>query len=163
MSSLQYAVQLKEEGNLLFKQKNYDAAIRKFSEAIALDPRNATFYGNRAACFYFVGRYAGSVNRQCELNLTKRKLLRFHDVITDSQTALQLNPRYAKAWLRKADAHDVRFTNSNCCYLRFTHVVHRHLCNTLTASNATLKPSHCRAPPNTPNSNNVSKPSLQKS
>ncbi|KAJ3503493.1 hypothetical protein NMY22_g18233 [Coprinellus aureogranulatus] len=84
MSSSQHAFQLKEAGNKFFKEKSYDAAIKKFSEAIALEPRNPTFYGNRAACFYFTGRY--------------------QQVITDCQMALQLDPRYAKAWLRKADA-----------------------------------------------------------
>lgn len=32
---------------------------------------------------------------------------RYQEAITDCQIALQLDPRYAKAWLRKGDAHDV--------------------------------------------------------
>lgn len=86
MTGSQHALQKKEMGNALFKQKNYDAAIRHFSEAIALDSRDPTFYSNRAASFYFIGRY--------------------QEAITDCQIALQLDPRYAKAWLRKGDAHD---------------------------------------------------------
>ena len=56
MSSSHQATQLKEAGNQFFKEMNYDAAIKKFSEAIALEPRNPTFYGNRAACFYFTAK-----------------------------------------------------------------------------------------------------------
>lgn len=47
----QYA---KEEGNLLFKQKQYAAAAQKFTEAIRLDNQNSVFYGNRAACYFFL-------------------------------------------------------------------------------------------------------------
>jgi hypothetical protein len=35
------AIQLKEEGNAFFKEKNFDAAIAKYTEAILLDPQNA--------------------------------------------------------------------------------------------------------------------------
>jgi stress-induced-phosphoprotein 1 len=112
MSSSQHAVQLKEAGNQFFKEKNYDAAIKKFSEAIALEPRNPTFYGNRAACFYFTAKWVIKSVRAAH-ELTQR--YRFPQVITDCQMALQLDPRYAKAWLRKADAHDVSLSSVQTC------------------------------------------------
>ncbi|TFK21375.1 hypothetical protein FA15DRAFT_82472 [Coprinopsis marcescibilis] len=80
------SLQLKEEGNILFKAQQYEASIQKFTEAILLDNRNPAFYGNRAASYYFLRRY--------------------QEVLNDCQIALNLDPRYLKAWLRKGDAHD---------------------------------------------------------
>ena len=37
----------KNEGNNFFKEKKYKEAILKYSEAIALDPSDVTFYSNR--------------------------------------------------------------------------------------------------------------------
>ncbi|EAU86965.1 hypothetical protein CC1G_13400 [Coprinopsis cinerea okayama7 len=86
MAAQRQAVQLKEEGNALFKAKQYEASIAKFTDAIQLDNRNPVFYGNRAASFFF--------------------LRRFHEVLSDCRAALNLDSRYTKAWLRKGDAHD---------------------------------------------------------
>lgn len=37
----------KNEGNNFFKEKKYKEAIQRYSEAIALDPSDVTFYSNR--------------------------------------------------------------------------------------------------------------------
>lgn len=44
------AAKLKDEGNILFTQKLYAGAYAKYSEAIAKDSTNATYFANRAAC-----------------------------------------------------------------------------------------------------------------
>jgi hypothetical protein len=44
------AVQLKDEGNELFRRQDYVGALAKYTEAIALDDKNAVLYANRAAC-----------------------------------------------------------------------------------------------------------------
>lgn len=44
------ASKLKDEGNALFIQKRYAEAYAKYSEAIAKDGTNATYFANRAAC-----------------------------------------------------------------------------------------------------------------
>ncbi|KAF3928995.1 hypothetical protein ABW19_dt0206958 [Dactylella cylindrospora] len=41
----------KERGNTYFGQKNYNAAIVEYTNAIAGNPRNPTYYNNRAAAF----------------------------------------------------------------------------------------------------------------
>ena len=41
----------KEEGNREFAAKNYDKAVKHFSEAISLAP-SAVFYSNRAAAYF---------------------------------------------------------------------------------------------------------------
>ena len=41
----------KNEGNAFFKDKRYKEAIQKYTEAIALDPSDVTFYSNRSACY----------------------------------------------------------------------------------------------------------------
>lgn len=80
------ALQLKEEGNALFKAKHYDASLQKFTEAIYLDKSNPVFFCNRAASFFFTQR--------------------FEEALNDCHSALRIDPRYKKAWLRKGDAHD---------------------------------------------------------
>lgn len=57
----------KNDGNNFFKHKNFEAAIEKYSEAIALDPSDVTFYSNRSACYAALGRWqeAAEDGRQC--------------------------------------------------------------------------------------------------
>ena len=41
---------LKSEGNTLYQKGHYQAAYRKYTEAIKEDSINAIYYANRAAC-----------------------------------------------------------------------------------------------------------------
>ena len=51
------AVELKAEGNELFRQKKYDQAAIKFTKAIELDGSNSVLYANRAACHLALKRF----------------------------------------------------------------------------------------------------------
>lgn len=57
----------KNEGNTFFKNKQYEPAIQKYSEAIELDGNDVTFYSNRSACYAALGRWqeAAEDGRQC--------------------------------------------------------------------------------------------------
>ncbi|KAK7694235.1 hypothetical protein QCA50_001415 [Cerrena zonata] len=82
--SKKQAAKLKDEGNALFTQKLYAEAYAKYSEAIAKDSTNATYFANRAAC-----------------SLNMRKSL---DAGHDALQATLLDPSYAKAHARLATA-----------------------------------------------------------
>lgn len=47
----------KTEGNNFFKNKDYANAIAKYTEAIALDPSDVTFYSNRSACYAALNKW----------------------------------------------------------------------------------------------------------
>jgi tetratricopeptide (TPR) repeat protein len=51
------AVELKEEGNQLFRLGKFDQAAIKFTKAIELDRSNAVLYANRAACHLALKRF----------------------------------------------------------------------------------------------------------
>jgi tetratricopeptide (TPR) repeat protein len=57
----------KNEGNTFFKNKQYEQAIEKYTEAIQLDPNDVTFYSNRSACFAALNKWseAAEDGRQC--------------------------------------------------------------------------------------------------
>jgi tetratricopeptide (TPR) repeat protein len=61
------AQSLKAAGNDFFKNKNYENAIAKYTEAIAADPSDVTFYSNRSACFAALNKWteAAEDGRQC--------------------------------------------------------------------------------------------------
>lgn len=86
---LQKAQKYKNEGNVQFKMGKYDEAIVLYNKAIDTCPKEntedlATFYQNRAAAY--------------------EHLRKFSAVKADCTKALELNPRYAKALLRRARA-----------------------------------------------------------
>ncbi len=77
MDAAKTALQCKNEGNDWFHKGDYDNAIRAYSEAIKLDPSNATFYHNRALVY-----------KQKQMwNLMRQ----------DAEAALKADPTYAKA------------------------------------------------------------------
>ena len=41
----------KAKGNEFFKQKNYEEAVKCYSEAIEANPKDHTIYGNRSASY----------------------------------------------------------------------------------------------------------------
>ncbi|ORY70550.1 hypothetical protein LY90DRAFT_334468, partial [Neocallimastix californiae] len=45
------AEKVKAEANVLFKNKNYDKAIEKYTEAIKLNPFVPVYYSNRAFAY----------------------------------------------------------------------------------------------------------------
>lgn len=83
---LQKAQTHKNMGNVQFKARNYQGAIHEYNKAIEICPKEsvnelATFYQNRAA--------------------TYEQLKMYEAVKLDCTKALELNPRYAKALLRR--------------------------------------------------------------
>eukprot|EP01040_Poterioochromonas_malhamensis_P000743 gene743-793_t len=57
----------KNEGNTFFKNKQYEQAILKYTEAIELDSSDVTFFSNRSACYAALGKWteAAEDGRQC--------------------------------------------------------------------------------------------------
>jgi len=76
------AEEKKEEGNQLYKLKQYRDALSKYSEAIDLCPQCVSFYGNRSACYLMLGQ-----PRQA---------------LEDARTSTNLDPDFTKGWTRVA-------------------------------------------------------------
>jgi hypothetical protein len=51
------AVELKEKGNQEYQAQRYDVALRYYTEAIELDPKNVDLLNNRAATYHALGRF----------------------------------------------------------------------------------------------------------
>lgn len=79
------AVLLKEKGNLAFKSGHFETAVEHYSSAIAMDATVAAFFSNRAAAWLALGS--------------------FEEAIQDCDSALQLDPKFAKAYVRAGQAH----------------------------------------------------------
>jgi DnaJ family protein C protein 7 len=84
-SDTEKAVQLKNEGNEFFKQKEYDKAIDCYTKAINLNPMDPSYYANRAACWLGKKNY-----KKC---------------IDDSNECLHIDQNFVKAHKRKGLAY----------------------------------------------------------
>ena len=90
---LKRASATKQEGNTQYSARDYVAALRLYSEALALAPlesehaySRAVFYSNRAACHFQMGD--------------------FRAVVDDCTAAIELSPRYVKVLMRRAKAFE---------------------------------------------------------
>ncbi|NP_001086162.1 small glutamine rich tetratricopeptide repeat co-chaperone beta L homeolog [Xenopus laevis] len=84
LSAAEKAEQLKDEGNGLMKEQNYEAAVDCYSQAIELDPNNAVYYCNRAAAQSQRGKHS--------------------EAITDCEKAISIDAKYSKAYGRMGRA-----------------------------------------------------------
>ena len=55
------AIELKEQGNTLFKEGKYADALVCYTDAISCDRNNASLWGNRATTFYNLGLFDKAV------------------------------------------------------------------------------------------------------
>lgn len=72
----------KENGNQLYKIKQYRSALPFYTEAIELCPETAAYYGNRAACYMMLNRFA--------------------DALEDARRAVALDDGMIKGYIRIA-------------------------------------------------------------
>ena len=134
---LQLAEQLKTEGNALFVKNDFTGAYQKYTEAIKHDKKNAILYCNRAACAFGLNRYRDPDSTRHEVSsrihlvvpgssIPAPMRLRFVQitdnilvVLTSSLVqATELDPSYAKAWSRLAQAQTVGHVQCLCCLRR---------------------------------------------
>lgn len=74
------AESLKLEGNKAMAGKNYETAIKKYSEAISVLPTNAVYYANRAAAHSSLKNYG--------------------EAVRDAESAVEVDPSYSKGYSR---------------------------------------------------------------
>lgn len=72
----------KENGNQLYKAQNYVKALSYYSEAIEICPENASYYGNRSACYMM--------------------LRQFQNALDDARKSVALDPAFVKGHIRLA-------------------------------------------------------------
>lgn len=77
------AEEAKQKGNELFRAKQWGDAVKQYEEAVKRAPKNAPIRNNLSAALCKVMDFSGA-QRQVEV-------------------ALELDPRYVKAWARKGD------------------------------------------------------------
>ncbi|KAJ1428701.1 Tetratricopeptide-like helical domain superfamily [Sesbania bispinosa] len=91
-ASLKRAHELKEEGNGRFQNKDYASALQQYDNALRLTPKNhpdrAVFHSNKAAC------------------LMQMKPIDHESVIAECTMALQVQPQFVRALLRRARAYE---------------------------------------------------------
>ena len=92
------AEKAKQEGNNFFANKDFPKAIECYSEAIKRAPRNPALYSNRAAAYSKLG----------ELPMA----------IKDCEKAIEIDPKFVKAYTRKAYCHYMmkEYNKSRDCY-----------------------------------------------
>ncbi|KAJ0256908.1 PB1 domain-containing protein [Hirschfeldia incana] len=87
---LKRAHELKEEGNKKFQGKDFQGALDQYADALKLIPKShpdrAVFHSNRAAC------------------LMQMKPIDYEKVISECSMALQVQPGFTRALLRRARA-----------------------------------------------------------
>merc|ERR1712008_520659 len=77
------ADEAKQQGNNHFRAKEWGDAVKAYEEAVKRAPKNATIRNNLSAAL-------------C-------KIMDFNGAKREIETALDLDPKYVKAWARKAD------------------------------------------------------------
>ncbi|XP_071720078.1 protein CLMP1-like [Rutidosis leptorrhynchoides] len=89
---LKRAHELKEEGNKRFQARDFIGALERYENALKLTPKThpdrAVYHSNRAAC------------------LMQMKPIDYKMVISECSMALQVQPRYVRALLRRARAFE---------------------------------------------------------
>ncbi|KAF2712697.1 TPR-like protein [Pleomassaria siparia CBS 279.74] len=88
------AEKARELGNAKFKEANWPDAVAAYSEMIKRAPDDPRGYSNRAACMI--------------------KLLSFPSAVSDCDAAIKLDPKFIRAYLRKAQAYFAMREYSKC-------------------------------------------------
>jgi tetratricopeptide (TPR) repeat protein len=78
------AEEWKEKGNNFLKNKNYEEALKCYTEAVNADPSNYIYYSNRSACYY--------------------NMQNFQNALEDANKCISIKSDWARGYLRKGMA-----------------------------------------------------------
>lgn len=78
------AADWKEKGNTFLKNKEYEEALKCYTEAVQADPADHIHYSNRSVCFYNMGN--------------------FEKALEDADECIKIKPDWGKGYLRKGMA-----------------------------------------------------------
>ncbi|KAJ1919722.1 Hsp90 cochaperone [Tieghemiomyces parasiticus] len=92
--SPELAEKAREAGNAAFKEQNYAEAVKQYTEAIARAPEDPRSYSNRSAAY--------------------TKLMAFPEAYKDCETCLALDPKFVKAYVRKANLEFFKKEYTKC-------------------------------------------------
>eukprot|EP01040_Poterioochromonas_malhamensis_P000686 gene686-733_t len=84
MSSIERAAQFKDQGNKFLQAKQFDEAIRAYTEAINLNPHDHVFFSNRSAAYLSKGDA--------------------DHALIDAERCVKLNPSWPKGYSRRGAA-----------------------------------------------------------
>jgi len=84
------AVRLKNEGNAFFKQRNWAAAIKKYTEGVAVDASYHVLYSNRSQAYYNSKMYkeAAADGRAC-ISTSPKTFVKGYHRLANAQFALR--------------------------------------------------------------------------
>lgn len=68
--------QLKVQGNEAFGKKDYNTAIKYYTEALVLDPKNVSIFSNRCSAYF--------------------SLEKFREALNDAKQSININPEFSK-------------------------------------------------------------------
>mmetsp|Transcript_135481 Transcript_135481/g.420899 ORF Transcript_135481/g.420899 Transcript_135481/m.420899 type:complete len:375 (-) Transcript_135481:10-1134(-) len=91
------ADELREQGNAFFREQKYSKAIWTYTEAIEEEPRDARLYSNRAAAQ--MGQLQILYKAMPGSVISDNSY--FKEALADLDKAIEIDPRYIKAWARK--------------------------------------------------------------
>lgn len=105
----------KEQANAIFKEQKYLEAIEAYTKLATIDPKNtlfnSTIVANRALCY--------------------KKLNKNVEALDDMNSALKLNPKYIKGYIRRAEIHKELQDYENARY-DYQKVIELDPCNIFT-------------------------------
>mmetsp|Transcript_12991 Transcript_12991/g.24781 ORF Transcript_12991/g.24781 Transcript_12991/m.24781 type:complete len:311 (+) Transcript_12991:181-1113(+) len=92
------AEEMKEEGNTLYKSKEWLKAAAVYTKGIKMDPEHAVLYSNRSAAFL--------------------QLLKVQKALADAETCIKLRPTWEKGYFRKGCALEAleKFEQALACF-----------------------------------------------
>ncbi|GAB5581071.1 dnaJ homolog subfamily C member 7 isoform X1 [Prionailurus iriomotensis] len=79
------AESFKEQGNAYYAKKDYNEAYNYYTKAIDMCPKNASYYGNRAATLMMLGK--------------------FREALGDAQQSVRLDDSFVRGHLREGKCH----------------------------------------------------------
>ena len=92
---------LKAKGNSFMGSKKYDEAIDAYGKAIALNPRNAVYYSNRAAAYSSAGDHGKAID--------------------DAKQAIDVDAKFSKAYHRLGCVYSLRPYITACFQPKYVH------------------------------------------
>lgn len=79
------AEEKKEQGNALYKKSQFEEAISLYSQAIALQPEEHSYYGNRSAAYVMIKKY--------------------NEALEDCRRSIDLNKGFLKGYIRASQCY----------------------------------------------------------